>query len=285
MNKIKIFAVLMLIMLLAGCGEYTDKRIVKLVTVDNKKVSIYYYDFSQENPSYLIEQADNNGIQDTFTQLLSEADYDLKLCRFVICEKSVITDNIAEMFYAVVNSGFSPDTAIMEGDTGEKTEDYIEDLKSDYPLYSYYVDNNKITGIVENTENKERHLIVDNKLYKTLSERQSFVFDVMCKTVNKGSYTFEKDDKLLTAVLENTDVYYTDNNGVMQINIVSVLKSYKGITANKNNKTAMTELLKTNMEKDIMYLYNDTVLAEKFKLNWYKNISGAESIKVNITIK
>lgn len=283
----KVFKMVILsatLLLLTSCGDYGEKRIVKLVTADKETISFYYYDFTQEKPSFAVEQKENTGIENTITDILSENDYNLKLCSFVICDMSVIESNINELTSALLNSRFSPDICIVEGNT-QDYEKYTDKPKSDYPLYSYNMTDGFINGVVENIDKNEKHIVQQNKVIRTLDRRQSFTVDAIGNIIDKGVYLFENQDKILTANLENINTFYSTENGKVNITLSAILKNYKGMPANKTSKEQFINLLEYNLDKDIREIYDDKILIKCLNLDWYTQLYKTDKIKVNIVIK
>lgn len=284
MKRLNIVLLLSVLTLFTGCREYGEKRIVKLVTIDKENVSLYYYDYSSDKPAYLTETAKNNGVEDTLTQLLSENDYDLKLCQFAVCEASIVNENMENLFFALTNSKFSPHISVIIGDTTEESAKYIDYDDSSYTLFTYMVNENNITGIVENPDENTKNVIIDNKLYRQLSSQQSFVLDILGKKLKEGIYAFKYNDKNFSAQLENITVFYSVKDKIMTVNISAILKSYKGMASNEKAKKEFLAILSNQFKKDAADLFSDVKLAQKFNLLWYKNIADFDKVDVKILI-
>lgn len=277
--------IMSLSMVLTGCKEYGEKRIVKLITIDKENVALYYYDYSAEKPSYLVEQVPNNGIENSMTELLSQNNYDLKLCQFAVCDEQVITSDINGIFFALTNSKFSPHISVV---TGEKTDDfekYIDYPIGSYPLFTYTVEDNNITGIVENVDTKTKKMIIKDNIYTEISADKSFVLDILTGKTKNGIYTFENNDKKFSAVLQNLNSYCYVKNGILNVRITGIIQSYKGMASNENAKTNFEYLLNNHIKNNAELLFNDSMIAESMNLLWYKNISAFNSVKIITEIK
>ncbi|MBE6887382.1 MAG: hypothetical protein E7484_03060 [Ruminococcaceae bacterium] len=277
--------ILSAVLLLTACSDYGEKRIVKLVTVNKENISFYYYDFKAEKPSFVIEQKQNTGIENTMTDILSENDYNLKLCSFVVCDKAVVEDNIGELVSALFNSRFSPDVSVVAGNTEEDCEKYTYMQNGKYPLHSYNMSKEALNGVVENAETHEKYVIYNSKTVRTLDDRKSFAVDAAGNAVTKGVYTFDNQGKTLTANLENINTFYSTENGMVNVTLSAILKNYKGMPANKESKQQFINLLEYNLDKDIRDIYEDSILTECLNLDWFRKAYNTDKIKVNIIIK
>ncbi len=285
MKKIRLLLVLMLCIIFSGCREYGEKRIVKLITVDKDNISLYYYDYSQEKPTYLIEEKKNSGIENTIVDLLSENEYDLKLCKYAVCDADIISEEADLVYKALIETKFSPDICILEGDTKSDGEKYIEQKDKYYPIYSYKVSNDKITGVVEKADENIKNVIIDSRFYKTLESEESFVFDVLNNNVKKGIYTFEYKDDKMSAVMENISTYYCADNNILDISIYANLKSYKGMASGKEKKRIFADILQENLKRNAENILKDKQIAEGFDLLWYRKVENFDEIKINVKIK
>ena len=285
MYKIKIIITIVMVLVLCGCSEYGEKRIVKLITVDKENVVIYYYDFSTEQISYKKHEQKNENLEKTLTNMLSENKYDLKLCRYAVAEKEIIENNIIDLFYALTNNRFSPDIVIIEGDT-KNAEKYIDDVKYKYPLYNYQIKHNdKICAVIENAETETRNIIIDNDLYKTINREQSFVLDLLNGVLAEGQYIFEKDNKVLLAQIENANVFYFMKDNILNIKINANLKTYKGLPASDNDKKQFITYLKENLKTNAVLLLNDKYIADNLNLLWYKQLNNFNDLNIEVNIK
>ena len=97
-------AVLIFCLILCGCKEYGEKRIVNFVTIDEEKISVIYYDFTSEKPSYIEEEKENKGINSTLVSIFSENYYNLKLCRFVIVSENILKNSFKELYFALTDN-------------------------------------------------------------------------------------------------------------------------------------------------------------------------------------
>ena len=224
MKKYKLMIVLISLLIFTGCNEYGEKRIVKLVTINEENITLYYYDYSKEKPSYLTESMVNIGIENTLTELLSTAEYDTKLCEYAVCSEDIIENNMTELFKGLMNSKFSPGIVIVEGDVTGNDENYIELEKKNYPLYTAYVTNEDITLIVENAESNNKKIIIDGVVYKTLYEQESFLLDLLQGKIKRGTYNFETAGKKYAVRLENIKLRHSFNGNTLNLKIDAVLK-------------------------------------------------------------
>lgn len=284
MKKLSVFIVLFAAVLMTGCKEFGEKRIVTLLLADREKISVYYYDFSAENPTYLKEEKENNGIKNTLTELLSENDYDLKLCKYAVVSEDIIKNNINELFFALTDTRFAPDIVILQGDTQADAEKYMELKKDNYPIYNYNFDNGLIDAIVETADGGEKNVIVDNSLYKKLDEQQAFVLDMLCNKVKNGEYIFEYENENLSANLDMINTYYSVSNNVLKISINAVIKNYKGLPADKKYKQQISELLKSDIKSNAEILMKDSFIAENLNLLWFKDVKEFNKIKIEVNV-
>lgn len=284
MKKISVVIFCIVCIVLSGCREYGEKRIVKLITVDGDNISLHYYNYSADKPSYLVEKGENKGIENTLTELLSQNEYDLKLCKYAVCDTNIMLYKADELYDALIKTKFSPDIIILQGDTTAETENIINTSDKNYPIYNYYADSGKITGIIENLDNTEKNIIIDSTYYKTLDERQSFILDVLSNTVRKGRFTFEKSGKLFSADVEGINTFYSVNDNTLNINISAVLKSFKGMSAGEESKNEMKKMLREEWTREVELLLEDEKITDKFNILWYGKIENFNSLKVNIGI-
>lgn len=284
MKKIKTLIIIAMCLSFVGCKEYGEKRIVNFITIDDAKIAVYYDDFSKENPEYVVEERKNNGISNTLVRLLSEADYDLKLCKFAVVSKDILDSNINELFFALTDSRFAPDIVILEGETDLSPKEYEKIDKLSYPLYNYKIQNNAISCVVERVNDNEKNIIIDNKIYKRLTEQQSFVFDILSQTIKNGRYIFECNNEILSVELDKIKVYYYVKNDTVHINITAVMKNYKGASSNKNDKKSVEKMVEHNISKRIKELLYDTLITTNFNLLCGNNAEGCKKTEVNINI-
>lgn len=284
MKKIKTAIVLLLLLFLCGCKEYGEKRIVKLVIIDNENVSLYCYDYSSDKIDYVIEKSPNTGIENTLSQMLSENEYNLKLCKYVVCSDEIIKNFLPEVVDSIINLKFSTDVSIINGNTTENSINYIELNDSRYPVYSYDIAENGINGIVENIDEKTKYIISEDEYIKTLPSNQSVAADIITNMINEGIYVFEFSGKTFSAYLENISTFYTADSDTLNLNITAVLKSYKGLPSNKTDKEYMIKLIKDNLNKDIYNLYADEKVVKTLKLDWVDKIYSTDSIQINISV-
>ena len=284
MKKIEILVIAFICLVFTGCKEYGEKRIVNIITADRDKIAVYYYDFSGEAPAYLKEEKDNNGIKNTLVQILSESDYDLKLCRYAVVSSEIIRNNINELFFSLTDCRFAPDIIIVEGETEISPEEYEKNDKHTYPLYNYSVNDNMITCVVEKADNNEKNIIIEGGLYKQLDEQQSFAFDILSRTKKQGIYKFEKNGEVFSAELKNINTFNYIKNNTLYINVTAFMKSYKGMPAGEEAKKILETMIEKDIYKNIAELLEDKILTEKFNLMLYGDLENYKDINVNINI-
>lgn len=285
LNRIKVLILVLITFLLAGCKEYGERRIVKLITIDKENISLYYYDYSTEKPTYKKEEKENKGIEGTIVELLAEADYDLKLCRYAICDNETIQNQVNEVFNALTNTRFSPDISIMAGNTNDNPEKYISAENKGYPIYNFRRKGDKITGIIEHADTDEKNMIISSEYYTTLNNRQGIIFDVITDNLNSCDYVFADKNKTYSAKLENISVYFYTNGVNTNVDIYTNVKSYKGMPADDKYKDEFIKLLSYDIEKTAESLFSDKPIAEEFGLLWHKNLHGTNDMQINIKIK
>ena len=284
MNKIKILIVVAIVIMLSGCKDYGEKRIVKLLTVDQSKVSIYYYDYSKEEVDYLKEEREYTDIGNVLTDILSEEDYELKLCQYVVVEKEVIHNKLNELFFSLTNSKFSPDIAIIETENPEDIKKYIDLKQRNYPIYTYCIDGNTISGVIENPDTMEKDIIISDNVYKILTPQQSFIFDIINKKINKGIYFFENEGKKYSINFDNLDVYCYVKDDILYMNFSGNIKNYKGAPSGDKDKKKLIELAQKNIQEVVSSIISDDIIAEKFNILWYRQVDYFDSIIININI-
>ncbi len=282
---IRILIIILLLFVLSGCSEFGEKRIVKLITIDKQNISLYYYDYSQEKPAYIVEKVNNNGISDSLTELLAENSYDLKLCQYAVCSEDIIKEEINEVFYALMNCKFSPYISLIVGDTKENSTKYIEYPTGKHPLYTYSINNNKISGIVEVPDENEKIIIVDNHADNVFSRNKSFVFDLLTGKIKEGIYCFEKDEKTYSANLEKLSVFYSADKDVLNINISGIIQEYKGLPAGSDAKESFKNLIIHDIQKQITELFLNSDESSLIYTNYYKNYLHLENIKTEIFLE
>ncbi|MBR2028899.1 MAG: hypothetical protein IKA10_07950 [Oscillospiraceae bacterium] len=284
MKKVKLITVAVVCLLFTGCKEYGEKRIVNFVTADSDKIAVYYYDFSKEEPGYIREEKENKGIKDTLVQILSEEDYNLKLCKYAVVSKDITGDSINELFFGLTDCRFAPDIIILEGETNLDPEEYEKADRYAYPLYNYKVKETLVTGTVEKLNGNEKNIIIAGKLYKQLDGRQSFVFDILNRTKKQGIYVFENKGEILSAELEAINCYQFIKNNALNINITAVMKSYKGMPSEKQYKKTVEVLLEKDICKNIEDLISDEQITENFDLLWKVKNVDYDKITINVNI-
>jgi len=284
MIKIKILILFMVCVFFSGCEEYGEKRIVKLITVDGDNISLYYYDYSQDKPTYLKEEKKNNGIKNTLVELLSENEYDLKLCKYAVCDTEVVMEETDIVYKTLIDAKFSPDICILEGDTKTDGEKYIEQKNKNYPVYSYKVSDAGITGVVEKADENIKNIIINSRNYKTLGREESFVFDLLGNNVKNGTYVFEHKENIMSAVLERISTFCYEDNNILNITLSAELKSYKGMAAGKDNKEDFIGILQNNLHNKAEEILQDKYIKDSFSLLWYKKAENFDAIKINIEI-
>ena len=280
----KLLLVLLFAIALSGCKEYGEKRIVKLLTVDREYVTVYYYDYNAEEPSYKTEKMENKGIENTFVKLLSENDYDLKLCKYAVLSDETAQNQIYKVFNALNQSKFSPDIKLVVGDTFENCEKYIESDNTSYPLYSYGLNNGNVTAIIQNADNGQRNIIIDSMQYTVLNKQQGYMLDVLCKNISNGVYGFTDGEKEYSADLGFISTFYCVESNTLKVNIAAMMKSYKGIVSDNKNRKVFKQILAENMEQTAVKLLNDSIIIENFGLDWYSKIKPYNSININVYI-
>ena len=283
MKKISVTLVCFIFVILLGFREYSEKQIVKLVTIDDNNITMYCYDYSKEEPSYTKYTMKNNGTENTLAELLSQRQYNLKLCRYVVCDEIVIDNDINDVFSALIQSKFSPDIAVIKGDTNE-SEKYIDNINDLYPLYGYKIVDDKIYGVVRDADEGVNNIIADSMLYTTLDKEHSFVFDILAGHIKNGIYTFKKDNKIYTAELERMSVYNTVVNDILNVNITANLKSYKGMPAGKVAKKEFETYLCESIKHNAADIYNDKIIADVFNLDWYRKVEKYTDVKINVYV-
>ena len=284
MKKYSVLIICLICLALSGCREYGEKRIVKLITIDANNISLHYYDYSADKPSYLVEKCENKGIENTLTELLSQNEYDLKLCKYAVCDSNTVLYKAGELYDALIKTKFSPDIIILQGDTTTESEKVVNISGKNYPIYNYYAENGRITGIIENLDDTEKNIIIDSTYYKTLDEKQSFIFDVLTNTVRKGRFAFEKGGKLFSADIEGINTFYSVNDEALNINICAALKSFKGMNAGEESKAEMKKLLREEWTQNVELLLGDKKITDKFNVLWYGKIENFNGVKVNVNI-
>ena len=284
MKIIKIFILCLICISLNGCRQYGEKRIVKLITVDSDNVSLHYYDYSGDKPSLVAETSENKGTEYTITELLSRNVYDLKLCKYAVCDMDTMVKESEKLYSALVKNKFSPDIVILQGNTKENAEKIIKMKNKNYPLYNYYSDKNGITGIIENLSDTKKNIIIDSGYYKTLDEQQSMIFDALNNNIRKGNFTFVSNEKLLAAEVEGINTFYSVYDNVLNINISAVLKSFKGLSAGEDNKDRMRKLLQETWKKEAELLLEDDRITNEFNMLWYKKTEDFDSINIYVNI-
>lgn len=276
--------ILLSVLILCGCSSYGEKRIVKLITIDRDSVKLHYYDYSKDDPSFLVEEKHNSGVENTLVELLSEAEYDLKLCQYAVCSSDMVKNSTAEIYSALINTKFSPDITIIVGDTADKAETYTKMKTGDYPLYTYKEDYKGITGVVENYDKKEKEIIISSRYYKTLDDRSSFVFDVLSGNIKNGVYAFERNGENISVTLENIMVFHSAEKDMLKINITARLKSYKGLPADEINKSKAALYAQADIAATARALTDDAYLAENLNLLWYGKTANFDGVKINVKI-
>ncbi len=284
MNKIKILFIIVMIIMLSGCKNYGEKRIVKLLTINQSKISIYYYDYSKDEVGYLKEEREYTDIGNSLTDILSEKDYELKLCQYAVVEDEVIHNKLNELFFSLTNSKFSSDIAIIETENFEDIEKYIDLKQRNYPIYTYWINENTVSGVIENPDTMEKDIIIANNVYKTLTPQQSFIFDAINKKVKKGIYFFEEDEKKYSINLDNIDIYYYVKDEVIYMNFSCNIKNYKGAPSGQKNKSELINLAKKNLQEVITSIISDDIIRDKFNLLWYRQVEYFDSVSININI-
>ena len=280
----KFICTLIVFIILTGCNDYGEKRIVKFITVDKNNIALYYYDYRSQTPDYCSEIKENKGIENTLTELLSTADYDLKLCKYAVCDRDIIENNITELFYGLTNSKFSPDIIITVTDKIEDYNKYTNINLDNYPLYNCYIDDMGINTIVEDFQ-KNKMVILNGKFYKKLCNEESFAFDVINNKINKGIYTFDYYGKTISVQLENIRKQYSVQDNVLRLKIQAALKNYKGIPSGKEDKKDLVEIVENSLCYNIENTLNDNLMSEKLKLIWYINICEFDNINISVDIK
>ena len=283
MKKIKLLLLLVCCML-TGCREYGEKRIVSTVVADKEAVAVYYYDFTGDKPDYQKEERYNQGLKSTLTEILSQNDYSLKLCRYAVVSEDIIAEGVDKIFYALTDNRFALDMVIIEGDTGLDAEEYEKIDKNGYPIYNYSFSNIGVDAVIENMSSDEKKLIVENKVYRQLNPSQSFVFDIVNNTENDGIYTIISDKTTIMAQLDKINTFYCIQNAELNINITAILKSYKGMPSDRKTK----EYVCSQLEKDIEYqtktLLEDKIITDRFDLLWYRQAGKYEDVKINVNV-
>lgn len=284
MKAVKLVFLCVCLTVLCGCGDYGEKRIVKLITISDEEIAAYCYDFEQNKPTYTAYKSDNNGIGQTLTEMFSDGDYTLKLCQSVIVEEKIIDNSMQQLVYALTDNRLSPDACIMLGNTDEECEKYIGGKIGNYPIYSYKMQDKNICGVVENADTKEKALIVDSQKYTVLSPDESAVFDILSGIDGKVDYCFDADGVKLLANLENVSLFYYIDDDILNITISALLKSYKGMPAGKDEKQQFIKLIQQSINNNAVKLLKDRVVAENYDLLWYKNVKKFDKIMVNVNI-
>lgn len=268
---------------LTSCKEYGEKRIVKLLTVDSENVAVYYYDYSKDSVSYLKEETENTDIKNSLTQLLSGSNYDLKLCKYALVEEDIIKTDFENLFYSLTNSKFSPDISILKWNKEDDPVDFINYNYYAYPIYSYNIKNNSISGIVGDTESEEKYVINSGEIYTKLNENQSFALNILNNVAVSGTFTVEKDGEIISVYTERISLFYKVNNGVLNVAVFGDLKSYKGAPSGDDAKKEVSFLAEKELENNIKFLLEDKTIQQEFNLLWYENVENFNKINVWVT--
>ena len=276
--------ILLLCMMLSGCKEYGEKRIVSTVVADTDKVKVYYYDFSQEKPSYIKEEGKNNGLKNTLADIFAQNDYSLKLCKYAVVSEEILDDGLNKIFFALTDGRFAPDIVVLQGDTDLDAEEYAKIDKDSYPIYNYNFENNSIDGIVENISSAEKNIIIDNKVYKKLNLQQSFVFDIISNVKDCGKYLIYDQNELIVAELYKSNTFYCAEGSILNVNIKAVLKNYRGMPSGEKYRESVCDLLENDIKKQAEELLKDKLLTDSFDLLWYRNTGGFNAININVNI-
>ena len=284
MKKIKAVIIAVICLIFTGCGECGEKRIVNFITVDREKISVYYSDFSDKKPAYIKVEKENKGIKNTLTDILSEDDYDLKLCRFAVVNSDIADNSMNELFFALTDNRFAPDIIILEGDTNLKADEYQKINKSLYPVYNYNIKNGSLSGIVEQLEGKEKKIIINDKLYKKLNEQQGFVFDVLNNSIKNEMYVIENNGEIYSAELENINRCYSVTKDTLCINITATIKSYKGAPSNVTDKERIEKLVEADIKKNAGELLRDKTITENFNLLLNEKTDDFKKIEIDVNI-
>ena len=284
MKIIKILIVAAVCLVFTGCKEYGEKRIVNLITVNSDKIAVYYYDFSKEEVTYLKEEKVNTGIKNTLVSMLSEADYDLKLCRYAVVSDEIIHNKIKELYFALTDNRFAPDIIILEGKTNLEPEEYKKTDEYAYPLYNYSVKNNMISCAVEKLDNNEKSIVIDNSFYRLLNRQQSFAFDILSRTKKQGTYVWENNETELSAELDKINTFYSVENRTLYINITAVIKSYKGMQAGSEYKKIIKDLIEKDICNNVTEMLEDKIMTNKFNLLLYEKSEHYDKINVNVNV-
>lgn len=284
LKKIKLLSVILLSFLIVGCKEYGEKRVVRLIYADCDKISLYYYDFTKDKPEYSKAEKTNKGIEDTLVEMLSENNYDLKLCKYAVIDKDIINNKSKEIFCALTNAKFSPDIVILAGNVNDNPEKIIETDKSNYPIYNYIYKNGNLDAIIEDSEKMEKNIIINNKFYKKLDRNQSFAMDVINNVTNNGVYKFYSDNKILSAELSGITTFCSVDKNILNINVNALLKSYKGMPSGIESKQKISNMIEDDLEKNIKSLIDDKLICDRFNLLWYRKVKNFEKIKIQVKI-
>lgn len=270
--------------MLTGCHEYGEKRIVSTVVADKDVVAVYYYDFTQESTAYLKEVRQNNGIKTALTEILSQNDYNLKMCRYAVVSEEIVNNGINEVFFALTDNRFAPDTVIIEGNTKLAAEDYENINKPFYPVYNYSFKNSGVNAVIEKISSGEKIIVIDNKVYRELDSSQSIVFDILCNVTGDCIYMINDNNTVIMAELNKANAFrYAEKNN-LTINISAVLKSYKGMPSDNRTKESVCRMLEKDISYQVKSLLTDKTLADNFGILWYENTDDFEDISVNVNI-
>ena len=276
--------VITICVLFSGCKEYGEKRIVNFIVADDKKIAVYYYDFSSEEETSIKEEYLNMGIENTLVDMLSDHEYNLKLCRYIVVDEEYLQNNIREIYFALTDCRFAPDIVILAGDTNLEFAEYLNTDKRYYPIYNYKFYNDDICGVVERLNGNGKILIYNDRVIQKIDDKTSLIFDILNNIAKTVVYTFEYQDSLISAKLDNIKTFQYTDRDTLNISVTAIMKNYKGMAADIERREYLKQLLEEDIHKQAQTLLQDTFLAEKFGLVWCGKTSDYKNVNINVNI-
>ncbi|MEG0091325.1 MAG: hypothetical protein RSA20_05860 [Oscillospiraceae bacterium] len=288
MKTFKILWAILLLLLLSACNECGDKRIVKLLSVTEREISAVCYSYKEEKGQYETISVKNEGIQDTLLKILEGDSYDLKLCQTCIVDEKIAQNQASEVFAALNSAKFTPDISVVCAQDFSNMEKYLEKPAIKNHIYNWRLNQEKVSATIPIIEQGEGTIVIlDGEAKGIAGEGQTTLLNILTGKTGSESYNFNYEGREYSAILENISTYYGKKNGGLCVSITAKLAVYRGMSGGKENRKKFIELVKWDMEKEIMNIYKSADMTRRYNLRWYEKVDprleGSDvEIKINI---
>ena len=241
-------------------------------------VKLDYYDFKSQSEEYISSEYSAVNIFEIVPMMMTDKNYNFRICEncFINIEN---TNNINDIF-SFINSINMPPYTDLYGITNDfNISEFEKTNLTKSPLHSFSYENNNISGTLPT--NSGAVVIDKNIISSNLSQKDLRIIKIILNDINETDYTFNNN---LFCHLTDISSYHHIEKGIYNINIVMVLKEYKGITDTARNIEYFKKQLTDDLKSNISDIFYNEKLKEFYSLDWKKHETNKDYNKLNINI-